>query len=530
MTISTQVEGWLQEAWFRQDPSLQAEDLIQRMPYTTKDEVYKDRKIINRLVRRRELFRKEGRCLSWKKATWSSKWDRHLLDEMDKNPDPANPNSTGHLEDLTSDENWEFKDMTYMTKENKAKGGSRTLQGKRREEKDRGVEEREAARPAKKPKIASTKEDNGGLVLAKTQKKTRKSKGTKMQGLRNTDTSQPQEQVSLSPALNHASQMSHQDSPSVSCPETARSLNRTQTHTELSGGYPDNRATSAQPQTVGYPNGSLMNGNTPNVQQAFPTAIEYHGMQQLGHQSMNNGNLAHHNNAQPNMAPHSMRAHNAAPHNTAPRHVAPQNMTGYFAELQQDQALYGYNGLGSAFDGLSSLSNRTSSSSGGTRSAPFMPRSSDFARGPSNNDIQSRSYLVDQSIQQNSIASEFGSHFSSVGPELTDAGNVGEFVYDRSSYDDLEQLQYFDLWGLDFAHDGSRQNHHHVIYADPVESAPSASQGVLTGENHQPADYLGGAGSSVTAGSGGNSSRKRGAEDELDSDLVGLSRKSRKLN
>lgn len=148
LTVSTKVEGWLQEAWFRMDPSVRAEDLIQRMPYSANHNVYKDRKIINRLVRRRELFRNEGRCLSWKKTTYEKKWDLHLIEEMHQKPNPADPNSTRHLKDLSSNQTLALKDETYVTGKHLARAGRRTLRGEERAKKNQGVQERRASRPA----------------------------------------------------------------------------------------------------------------------------------------------------------------------------------------------------------------------------------------------------------------------------------------------------------------------------------------------------------------------------------------------
>lgn len=146
--ISTKVEGWLQEAWFRLDPSLHADDLIQRMPYKAEHGVYDDRKVINRLVRRRELFRDEGKCLSWRKATHLKKWDKALIEEMQGNPSPEHPNSTRHLQDLTPDETRTFKEATYLTKTYLKRGKGRLLQGERRRQKDRSIVDRKARRAA----------------------------------------------------------------------------------------------------------------------------------------------------------------------------------------------------------------------------------------------------------------------------------------------------------------------------------------------------------------------------------------------
>jgi hypothetical protein len=190
ITVSSNVEGWLQEAWFRQDPSLQAEDLIQRMPYKPADNVYKDRKILNRLVRRRELFRDTGRCLSWIKTVWTKKWDLFLISEMNDKPSLTDPNSTRHLKDLRPDEKNALKDLTYKNKTYLAKGSKYTLVGEKRVQKDLDVKERLESHTAKKIKKALDKqvdnadalEDHAKSQKANSTKKTSRQSRTQSRG------------------------------------------------------------------------------------------------------------------------------------------------------------------------------------------------------------------------------------------------------------------------------------------------------------------------------------------------------------
>lgn len=66
ITISKKVEGWLLEAWERQDRKIDVEDLIQRMPFAANDDVWNTRKFSNALTQRKDRFRNRGRCTAAK--------------------------------------------------------------------------------------------------------------------------------------------------------------------------------------------------------------------------------------------------------------------------------------------------------------------------------------------------------------------------------------------------------------------------------------------------------------------------------
>ncbi len=178
ITISTKVEGWLLEAWFRQDASLKAEDLIQRMPYTSTDNVYADRKLINRLVRRRELFRDSGRCLSWTKDTYTKTWDLNLLEEIKTNPDPADPNSTRHLQDLTVGETTAVKDTIYISGNHLKKAGGRQLEGEKKAQKLQKIADRKVDREATLARMALNKNNTGNTDAEQRQVKRKETEPT----------------------------------------------------------------------------------------------------------------------------------------------------------------------------------------------------------------------------------------------------------------------------------------------------------------------------------------------------------------
>ena len=149
LTISTEVEGWLLEAWFREDPALKIQDVIQRMPYGYADAVYDGTVITNRFARRRSLFRLAGRCLSWVKSSRNSKPDEALIQEHAEKTNPADPNSTRHLTDLNAEEKKEVNALTYASGKYLKKGNNRTLHGDRRQKRNDEVTKTLAARDAR---------------------------------------------------------------------------------------------------------------------------------------------------------------------------------------------------------------------------------------------------------------------------------------------------------------------------------------------------------------------------------------------
>jgi hypothetical protein len=103
--ISTDVEGWLLEAWSRLNPALTHVDILQRMPYLDPEELTDDEKLKNaknRLGGRRRDFRQKGRCISWELNTsHKSKFDKIIFDQMSDDPDSVQYGSTRKLADLT---------------------------------------------------------------------------------------------------------------------------------------------------------------------------------------------------------------------------------------------------------------------------------------------------------------------------------------------------------------------------------------------------------------------------------------------
>lgn len=243
LTISTKVEGWLLEAWFRLDPSLRFEDLIQRMPFKPKHNVYKSRAVINRLVRRRELFRDKGRCLSWMKSSWTKKWDLYLISEMNSNPDTANPNSTRHLQDLPAEGTKSMSRIISETKEFLAKGNHRALKGERREEKDREVERTLASHPAKKIKAALDQVSNRGMTTVQAPRKSRKSSSRRKQAVDNTTPAQPQQNVD--PAYPNIESASHRG--------MTRHLDVDEEDVHPASGYPGYSVSAEEPPAMEYP-------------------------------------------------------------------------------------------------------------------------------------------------------------------------------------------------------------------------------------------------------------------------------------
>lgn len=253
ITVSTNVEGWLQEAWFREDADLEAEDLIQRMPYTAEHNVYGGRKIINRLVRRRELFRDEGRCLSWKKSNWTKKWDKHLIEEMEANPDETNPNSTRHLKDLTKTETKTFKAETYASGKNLRKAGDRALERGRREEKDREVKETLRNNPIKTTRTTLHDNEEDDLDEEQTQHQTETFESTGAESLEETQSVQlPQQHTHSGFIAVNTNLMTYPRQQSVSHPIVTNSVTHQQANTSQPANHPDCRGPSGGLPTVVY--------------------------------------------------------------------------------------------------------------------------------------------------------------------------------------------------------------------------------------------------------------------------------------
>lgn len=103
LTISTKAEGWLMEAWEREDERIEQYDLLQRMALVEIDEESRTipKGVYNKLNRRKELARKRLRCLAWNdlKDT-ESFWDINLFEDLSLNPQWVKDNTTRHLVDL----------------------------------------------------------------------------------------------------------------------------------------------------------------------------------------------------------------------------------------------------------------------------------------------------------------------------------------------------------------------------------------------------------------------------------------------
>lgn len=542
ITISSTVEGWLQEAWFRQDPAVRAEDLIQRMAYTAEHNVYENRNVINKLVRRREVFRNEGRCLSWTKGVWTKECDRYLIREMQETHDPANPNSTRHLKDLTPDDKAAFRDKTYMTGNYFSKSGNRELTGKRREEKDRAVADREAKRSAEVARKVSDLNTGHELGEDQAQIKTRGSEATDSQTLHDTASVQLREQARPVPMAPSASSMSHPNMLSVSGPETPRNLNREKVHDGLSGRGDDHNAASADLQTTEQPDASLMNtltdGYPVHLEPPFLPIDQQHYVQ-----------------------PQSQRLSN---------HATPLDLVGHPQQFQQSHGQREQYTFG---DDLSEVGRH--SHPGPIRSAgpqPLYPRApiSSFGMGPPlhtpymYNIGESRPYFypTDPYMSQSNVFDEYQSPFFPGGYYPNFDLNSNIFMQDRLIRDVPAHLQshpgqvstapFFpqqpqqpqqhqhvygaihgdvngDIWtaGQSSAHDN--ESFAPVPYAHPFEPASSRRYEMMAGGNQQRAEDDDAQGH-ITVGTSRATSRKRGAAVEPDSDLAGPSRKFRKLD
>jgi hypothetical protein len=278
LTVSTKVEGWLLEAWFRLDPALQAEDLIQRMPYAANHDVYKDRNVMNRLARRRGLFREEGRCLSWAKQMWTKNWDQFLIKEMTDNPDKSNSNSTRHLVDLTTARKKALKDETYAGGKYLNRAGKRALQGERKEQKQKEVEERRSKRDAEQVDedlMEFMTKGNDKKVGKKTQVKSRKRKRTETQITRNTTTAQPEDHSTSTTVVDPQILLPHENIQSASHPRVGQPPAGYQNQTLQTA----QAAQTADPQAKRYPAAPLMSGNQSRDRQGLYQTSNQHQMQ-----------------------------------------------------------------------------------------------------------------------------------------------------------------------------------------------------------------------------------------------------------
>lgn len=136
ITISKKVEGWLMEAWSRQDRNIDVEDLIQRMPYAANDDVWKTRKFSNALTQRKERFRNRGRCLSWKMIEHDREWDKQLKKEMNASPAWVAANTTKYLQDLTRAEDSALEAATFISRKHIKRANGRELDGLAKVEKE----------------------------------------------------------------------------------------------------------------------------------------------------------------------------------------------------------------------------------------------------------------------------------------------------------------------------------------------------------------------------------------------------------
>jgi hypothetical protein len=523
--VSTKVEGWLQEAWFRQDPGLQAGDLIQRMPYTVEHGVYDNRKIINRMVRRRELFRDEGRCLSWKKAIYEKICDLDLIDQMARYPNPVDPNSTRHLHDLTSEELQAFKDATYVTKKYLQRGKGRELEGERREQKDREVGERMATRAAEAATTTvESQKANNHPGVERTQREESSTQPTKTQTVCNMTTVQPQQYLDQQAVKHQPDLMAAQNIQSIGPQRMTNRHNQEQSHNEFSGRYQHHAhhghpVQSAVPQAMSYPILSSMNGNSMHAPPAFGAMNRPYITQRPGEQP---GDLAAH---------HSMVAN--------------------LRVLQATQGIHGHNDFRSNFGGMSAMLRRAPTSSGEARRAIPQPPSSNFVGDPMNHNVRPQPYPIGQLPHHNFVANDIGSHLSPLDAYLDHDWKTHEFMSNDSSYDgpglhpsgvvserqpqqryrsshvddDSDFWQAFDISG---GQDSGCPEYDPVLYLDSAGQGSSRNRATVD-KHPQQAEYLGPQRRAATA-MGHTSSKRRGAEAEFDSDLGNSSRKFRKLN
>ena len=121
--ISTEVEGWLLEAWMRLDAEIKIDHIMARMPHLTAAEWSNSRDgggFKNTLSARRRDFRKVGRCISWEdNSARRSPFDRKLFADVASNPAWHMEQTTRFLEDLPKEEKDRLQELTR--KESQAK-------------------------------------------------------------------------------------------------------------------------------------------------------------------------------------------------------------------------------------------------------------------------------------------------------------------------------------------------------------------------------------------------------------------------
>ena len=555
ITISTKVEGWLLEAWFRYDPSLRFEDLIQRMPFKAKHNVYKSRAVINRLVRRRELFRDKGRCLSWMKSTWTKKWDLYLISEMNSYPDTANPNSTRHLKDLPAEGTKSMSRIISETKEFLAKGNHRALKGERREEKDREVERTLASHPAKKIKAALDLVSNGSVTIPQAPKKSRRSSSRRKQAADNTTTAQSQQNVDPDPMVDSSGSMSYPNIESASHPGMTRNLDVDEEDVHLAPRYPGYSVPAGEPLAMGYPAGSEMMGSMAYAQPQLNAPNQ-------PRQTQNTQSMQLPRQRQRFMSPADQ-----------------QGTVGVSGIMEHTQGRDEDNDFGDDFAGflgaMPNLFGATTSSFGGSQRALSQPPNPAYGGGPLGDGfrsqfppaqpygqnsrdgglMQSQPYRFEQPCRQMYDGEDLGSQSCYGGLQPDNDANEDEFMCGPSTYDNgglmrdssaleaqsslMPQQQQIGSTYVDENHHawmGINPNGHALennayyvgVSPDPVAPTSSMQQMMNTNEIGQQTTYPFQR-NIVTAGLGHTSSNKRGAPAEFDDDLVNSSRKSRKM-
>lgn len=112
--ISTMVEGWLLEAWFRLNPGLTLDDILDRMPNLNRDARGRE-KLRKNMTEKRTAFRLKARCISWSmngsQNAMKDRELRHLL-LLPENHDCLRHNTTIDLEDRTIQELRQLKEET----------------------------------------------------------------------------------------------------------------------------------------------------------------------------------------------------------------------------------------------------------------------------------------------------------------------------------------------------------------------------------------------------------------------------------
>ena len=116
--VSTMAEGWLLEAWFRRNPGLHLDDILDRMFELNRDAVGRE-KLRKNMTEKRTNFRLRARCVSWStNASHSAMKDRelqHLL-LLPQYSECLRENTTVGLEDRT------IQELRQLKQETKASG------------------------------------------------------------------------------------------------------------------------------------------------------------------------------------------------------------------------------------------------------------------------------------------------------------------------------------------------------------------------------------------------------------------------